>query len=452
MNIIIVGCGKVGRSVTEQLGKEEHDITVVDIRSDRVEMTVNTVDVMGIVGNGASYEVLTEAGVKKAHLLIAVTGSDELNLLCCLVARKAGGCHTIARVRNPEYSRQVALIKEDLGLSMTINPEYAAAMEISRILRFPSAMKIETFAKGRVEILQFRIQKNSLLANYAISEITTKLGLDILVCAVERGGEVLIPNGNFVLEVQDRVHFIAPPKKAGEFFQKIGVDTHQVKDAMIVGGGKIAYYLAKQLLNMRIKVTIVEMSKERCEQLSDMLPQAMIIQGDATDETTLMEEGLPYTESFVALTNLDEENILLSLFAASKSRAKLVTKINRVNFNEIIDNMDLGSVIYPKKITTDYILQYVRAMQNSIGSNVETLYQLADGQVEALEFYIREDSPVVNIPLESLKLRENLLIGCINRKGKVITPRGQDMIQVGDTVIVVTTNQGLRDIKDILQS
>ncbi|RZT03093.1 Trk system potassium transporter TrkA [Cuneatibacter caecimuris] len=452
MNIIIVGCGKVGRSVTEQLSKEEHDITVVDIRSDRVEMTVNTVDVMGIVGNGASYEVLTEAGVKKAHLLIAVTGSDELNLLCCLVARKAGGCHTIARVRNPEYSRQVALIKEDLGLSMTINPEYAAAMEISRILRFPSAMKIETFAKGRVEILQFRIQKNSLLANYAISEISTKLGLDILVCAVERGGEVFIPNGNFVLEVQDLVHFIAPPKKAGEFFQKIGVDTHQVKDAMIVGGGKIAYYLAKQLLNMRIKVTIVEMSKERCEQLSDMLPQAMIIQGDATDETTLMEEGLPYTESFVALTNLDEENILLSLFAASKSRAKLVTKINRVNFNEIIDNMDLGSVIYPKKITTDYILQYVRAMQNSIGSNVETLYQLADGNVEALEFYIREDSPVVNIPLETLKLRENLLIGCINRKGKVITPRGQDMIQVGDTVIVVTTNQGLRDIKDILQS
>ena len=425
---------------------------MVDIRSDRVEMTVNTVDVMGIVGNGASYEVLTEAGVKKAHLLIAVTGSDELNLLCCLVARKAGGCHTIARVRNPEYSRQVALIKEDLGLSMTINPEYAAAMEISRILRFPSAMKIETFAKGRVEILQFRIQKNSLLANYAISEISTKLGLDILVCAVERGGEVFIPNGNFVLEVQDLVHFIAPPKKAGEFFQKIGVDTHQVKDAMIVGGGKIAYYLAKQLLNMRIKVTIVEMSKERCEQLSDMLPQAMIIQGDATDETTLMEEGLPYTESFVALTNLDEENILLSLFAASKSRAKLVTKINRVNFNEIIDNMDLGSVIYPKKITTDYILQYVRAMQNSIGSNVETLYQLADGNVEALEFYIREDSPVVNIPLETLKLRENLLIGCINRKGKVITPRGQDMIQVGDTVIVVTTNQGLRDIKDILQS
>lgn len=452
MKIIVVGCGKVGRSVTEQLSREDHDITVIDLRADRVSILTGNLDVMGIVGNGASGEVLAEAGIAGTDLLIAVTGSDELNLLCCLIAKKTGGCHTIARIRNPEYSRQISLFKEDLGLSMIINPEYAAATEISRILRFPSAMKIDTFAKGRVEILKFRIREGSSLIHYRVSDISAKLHCDVLVCAVDRDGETIIPNGNFIMEEQDVVYFIASPRNAAQFFKKIGVETHQVKNAMIVGGGKIAYYLAKQLLNMRIKVTIVELNKERCEELSDSLPEAVIIQGDATDETTLLEEGLSSMESFVALTNLDEENILLSLFAGSKSKAKLVTKINRVNFNEVIDQMDLGSVIYPKKITTDSILQYVRAMQNSIGSNVETLYQIADGKAEALEFYIRKEGPVVNIPLEKLRLKDHILIGYINRGGKVITPRGQDSLQVGDTVIVVTTNQGLRDICDILRS
>ena len=452
MKIIIIGCGKVGLTLAEMLSAENHDIVLVDSSSSKLQSIPESLDGMRILGNGASINTLMEAGIEDADILIAVTGSDELNLLCCLIAKKAGQCHTIARVRNPIYNKELSFIKEKLGLSMIINPELAAAAEISRLLRFPSAIKIDTFAKGRVELLKFRIRPEFGLNDLPIHQISSKTNSDILICGVERGNEIAIPDGNFVLKDNDVLSIVASPARAAAFFRNIGLKTHQVKNTMIVGGGTIAYYAAHSLLDMQIDVRIVESSRERCEQLSELLPGAIIICGDGTDKQLLLEEGLAEAESFVTLTNLDEENVLLSLFAKENSNAKLVTKVNKIAFTEIIENLDIGSVIYPKYLISDYILQYIRALSNSIGSNnVETLYKILDNRAEALEFIIREESAVTGIPLAQLKTKSNLLICCINRHGKIHIPRGQDSIQVGDTVIVVTTQTGLKDIQDILR-
>lgn len=451
MQIIIVGCGNVGTTLTEQLSKEGHNITVIDTESHKVEAVANQFDVMGVVGNGASFTVQNEAGIEEADLMIAVTASDELNLLCCLIAKKAGDCNTIARVRNPIYNREIAFIKEELGLSMVINPEYAAASEIARLLKFPSAIKVDTFAKGRVELLKCKIHEGSVLSGRPLTYISSGLHCDVLICTVERGEEVFIPSGNFALQEKDVISVVASSKKANEFFKKIGMATNRIKSCMIIGGGETTYYLAKQLLPMGIEIKIIEQDKDRCNELSELLPQALIIHGDGTERNLLHEEGLLQAHSFVSWTNLDEENIMLSLFAKSVSKAKTITKVHRIAYDEIIDSLDLGSVLYPKNITAEYILQYVRAMQNSIGSNIETLYQLIEDKVEALEFRVHEQSELVGVPLKELQLKENLLIACINRKGNIITPGGQDSIEVGDTVVVVTTNQGFHDLKDILK-
>lgn len=451
MQIIIVGCGNVGSTLAEQLGIEGHDITVIDIKNDVVQDLGNNYDIMGIVGNGAGYSVQKEAGIEEADLLIAVTGSDELNLLCCLIAKKAGDCHTIARVRNPVYSREIGFIKEELGLSMVINPEDAAAMEIARVLKLPSAIKIDTFAKGRVEMVKYRVEESSPLCDHKLKDISARMKCDVLVSSVERGEEVIIPDGNFVLHDRDEISIVGSARNTVQFFKKLGVPTTRARDAFIVGGGEIAYYLAKQLLAIGVGVKIVERDRERCEALSELLPQAIIICGDGTDRKLLFEEGMPQAESFAALTNIDEENIMLSLFVKSVSRAKLITKVHRIAFDEIIEKLDLGSVIYPKYITAESIIKYVRAMQNSIGSNIETLYRLNNDRVEALEFIVRENSPVAGIPLQELKLKPGLLICCVNHKGNITIPGGQSRISVGDTVIIVTTVTGLRDISDILK-
>ena len=451
MRIIIVGCGKVGRAITEQLSLEGNDVTVIDLNSVVVHDVTNNFDVMGVVGNGSSYRIQRDAGIEEADLLIAVTGSDELNLLCCLIAKKAGNCNTIARVRNPMYTEEINFIKDELGLSMTINPEYAAATEISRILRFPSAIKIDTFAKGRVELMKFIVDEKSFLNNSSLIDIAKRDQSNVLVCAVERGDDVIIPKGSFELQEGDTVSIVASPKDARNFFKKMGVETHQVKNVIIVGGGTIAYYLAKQLIAMGIAVKIVEKDRERCEQLSELLSKAVIINGDATNQEVLFEEGIAHTEAFVSLTGIDEGNIFLSLFARKCSKAKIVTKVNRISFDDIIHNFNLGSLIYPKYITAEYILRYVRAMRNSIGSNVETLYRIIENRAEALEFIITEDAPVVGIPLEELNLKDDIIIACINHKGQAITPNGRTTIEVGDSVVVVTTQRGLQDIKDILR-
>ena len=450
MDIIIIGCGKVGTTLAEQLVREDYNVVMIDTSAERMQRVSDDIDAIKLVGNGASISMQIEAGVQTADMLIAVTGSDEMNLLCCLIARKVGHCHTIARVRNPIYSNELTFIKQQLGISMIINPEYAAATEISRILRFPSAIKIDPFAKGKVELLKFKVMPEFELDGKSIQQITEHFRCDILFCAIEGKDYTTIPGGTNVIRNGDVISILATPQNAAAFFKKIGLKTHQVKNTVIVGGGTISYYLAKALLAMKIKVKVIEKDKNRCEFLSEELTDATIINGDGTDRSLLLEEGLESAESFVTLTNMDEENIFLSLFAKTISNAKLVAKVNRLAYDDIIDSLDIGSVIYPKYITADYILQYVRATQNSIGSNVETLYHILDGKAEALEFKICDNSPIVGRTLSELNLKKNLLVGCLYRDGSVRIPRGHDALEIGDRVVIVTTNRGLRDINDIL--
>ncbi len=451
MKIIIVGCGKVGVTLIEQLSNEGHDITVIDKDGGKLRTLTDNLDVMGVEGNGAIYQVQMEAGIQDTDLLIATTNSDELNMLCCLIAKKAGNCHTIARIRNPEYSEEIRFIREELNLSMAINPELAAATEISRLLKFPSAIKIDAFAKGRVELMKFRITEGSVLHNMQILEVPSRLGCNVLICAVERGNDVIIPDGNFRMQAGDKISFIAPMAEANNFFHKVGIGSTTIKSAMFVGGGKLTYYLAKMLEQTKIKIKIIEQNLDRCNELSELLPKAMIIHGDGSDQQLLMEEGIAQTDAFCSLTGFDEENIMLSLFAGSVSKAKLVTKINRIAFEDVIQQLNLGSIIYPKMITAEGIVRYVRAMQNCIGSYLDPLYQIVANKAEALEFRVGKDSPVTGSSLEQLTLKSNLLVACINRNGRIITPRGKDTIEPGDTVIVVTTHSGLKDLKDILK-
>ena len=452
MNIIIAGCGKVGRALAEQLSREKHDITVIDRKPEAIQQITNIADVRGVVGNGASFEIQMDAGIDTADLMIAVTDADEVNLLCCLIAKKAGGCQTIARVRNPVYHHEIHHIKDELGLSMVINPEWAAAMEMARLLRFPSAIDIDTFANGRIELLRFQLEEQNPLCNNKIKDLHMLSRCEVLICIVERGNEVLIPSGEVELKAGDMISVVASPVNASRFFKTIGIETNQVKNPMIIGGGKISFYLAKRLLEMGIQVKIIEKDRDACERLCEILPKAMIINGDGTDRELLAEEGLAKAEGFAALTNMDEENVMLALYAKSMSKAKKITKVNRNTFDTIIGSLNIGSLIYPKHITSETILQYVRAMQNSIGSNVETLYRLVDGNAEALEFVIKGKSEVTDIPLQELQLKPHILVCAINRKGKIIIPKGQDCIQEGDSVVIITTDCGAyKDIRDIMK-
>lgn len=452
MNIIIAGCGKVGRALAEQLSREKHDITVIDRKPEAIQQITNIADVRGVVGNGASFEIQMDAGIDTADLMIAVTDADEVNLLCCLIAKKAGGCQTIARVRNPVYHHEIHHIKDELGLSMVINPEWAAAMEMARLLRFPSAIDIDTFANGRIELLRFQLEEQNPLCNNKIKDLHMLSRCEVLICIVERGNKVLIPSGEVELKAGDMISVVASPVNASRFFKTIGIETNQVKNTMIIGGGKISFYLAKRLLEMGIQVKIIEKDRDACERLCEILPKAMIINGDGTDRELLAEEGLAKAEGFAALTNMDEENVMLALYAKSMSKAKKITKVNRNTFDTIIGSLNIGSLIYPKHITSETILQYVRAMQNSIGSNVETLYRLVDGNAEALEFVIKGKSEVTDIPLQELQLKPHILVCAINRKGKIIIPKGQDCIREGDSVVIITTDCGAyKDIRDIMK-
>lgn len=452
MRILIVGCGNVGQTLTQQLSKEGHDITVIEEKRNVLQNVVNSYDVMGIVGNGASYSIMKDAGIESADLMIAVTDSDELNLLCCLIAKKAGNCHTIARVRNPIYKKEINFIKEELGLSMVINPEEAAANEAERLLKFPSATKIETFARGRAELVKMIINEESKLCDKALKDIPPELKKHVLFSVVSRENEVYIPDGSFVLKAGDEVTIFGSSRNTVNFFKKLGLPTAKVHSTMIIGGGETAFYLAQNLISLGIKVTIFERDAVRCKELSEILPQALIINGDGTDKDMLLEEGVTSVESFVALTNLDEENIMLSMYVKSiNPKAKLITKVHRVNYGDIIGSLNIGSIIYPKNITADRIVQFVRGMTNSKGNNIETLYKLNDDRVEAAEFIVRSGSPVIGIPLAELGLKKGILIACINRGGDIISPSGDSTIKERDSVIVVTTLTGLKDISDILE-
>ena len=450
LRIIIVGCGKVGRTLVEQLSQEGHDITIVDRDGQKAQALANLYDIMGVQGNGASYGVLKEAGIETADLLIAVTQSDELNLLCCTVGKQVANCAAIARVRTPDYSREVGYLREKLGLAMIINPEMEAAAEAARILYLPTALEIDSFAHGQADLIKFKVPEGNVLDGMNLITLGQRIAPDILICAAERDGQVIIPRGQFTIQAGDFLSFAASRAVGKKFLEDIGFKTNRVRNAMLIGGGRAAYYLARQLLSMGIQVKIIEISRERCEELSILLPKAVTINGDGTNEDLLREEGIERDEAVVALTGIDEENILLTLFARRVSQAKTITKINRITFQDVINSLDLGSVIYPKYITSEAIIRYVRAMKESMDSNIETLYHMFDHRAEAVEFRVDAPSGVTDIPLKDLQLKDSLLVCAIYRDGKVRIPNGQDAIRVGDTIMVVTTHTGFSDIRDIL--
>ena len=449
LNIIIVGCGVVGTALVEQLVLENHDITVVDTSPQKVQKITDMYDVMGVVGNGASFSVQKDAGIIDADLIIAVTDSDELNLLCCTVASRVGHCSTIAKVRNPEYSHELNHIKDKLGLAMIVNPEYEASREIYKILCLPTALEVTSFAHGKADLVKIRIPHGNILDGMTLAQLGKSTN-DVLICGVERDKQIYIPTGDFELKAGDMISFVAPAKKVSDFFKHIGFKTNKVKNTMIIGGGDAGYYLAKRLSDNGIDVCLIDKDKERCEELATLLPKVVVINGNGVDEDLLTEEGIQSAESFVTLTGSDEENILLTVHAKQFSNAKLVTKINKIRFKDAINNLDIGSVIYPRYITSEAIIAYVRAKNASKGSNVETLYHLFDHRVEAVEFKIDKESKVTNTPIMKLKLKDNLLICFIFRRGKVIIPSGQDCILPGDSVMIVTTHTGFNDISNIL--
>ncbi len=451
MKIIIVGCGKVGSTLAEHLYQEGHDITIIDKQWDKLKYLSDRIDVLGVEGNGASVAAQREAGVQDSDILIATTNSDELNLLCCLIAKKAGNCQTIARIRDPEYYNEMRYIRDELNLSMVINPELAAAAEVARIIKFPSAMKVDTFANGRAELIRISVPEGSKLDGIRLSDIDAKLHCKVLICTVERGEELHIPHGDFTLNAGDIVSFIASHSVALLFFKASGANiSNNVRSIIIIGGGMMSYYVAKRLEETKIGVKIIEQDFAKCQKLSEMLPQAVIINGDGTDKKLLDEEGIGVVDAVGNFTGIDEENILLSLYEREMSKAKLLTKINRITFEEVIAGLDIGSIINPNSITSDNIVRFVRALNNSKGSNMETLYKIAQGRAEALEFRVKDDSKVVGKPLMELRLKPNILIACIIKGNQVNIPNGQSVIEKSDLVVIVSIEKGLNDLEDIL--
>lgn len=449
MRIIIVGCGKVGTSIATELNAEGHSITVIDTNREAVENLSNSLDVMGIEGNGSSFDVLREAGADRTDLVIAAAARDEINLYTCLMAKAAGVKHTIARVRNPEYTIDLPKVKDQLGLSMAINPELTAANEISRLLRLSGAIEIDSFAKGTVELIKVSLPFDSPIVSKKISDIDLLKG-KVRIGSVERGDDVFIPNGDFTLLAGDRISFVAKSDVATKFFKRINVAIGKSKDVILLGGGKISYYLAKNLIDSGSNVKIIEKNPTRCNELSDMLPEAVIIQGDCMDQDLLMSEGIEHANGVVALMDYDEENILISLYIKKVSKAKVITKVNNISFDNILNDLKIENIIHTKSLTGEYIARYIRAMQNSLGSNVETLYRLNDDKVEALEFRVKGKSKVTDTPLYDLNLKDNLQIMCINRRGKIILPQGSDKILIDDSVVIITKHKGLSDLEDIL--
>lgn len=454
MNIVIVGNGKFGNTMTEYISKENYNVVVIDINPDIVEKVINQYDVLGIVGNGTNYETQMEAGVNHADILIAATHSDELNILCCIVAKKIGAKNTIARVRNPEYANQKAFWRDSLGINQIVNPDYEIAEEISRILRFPSAVKIESFSKGRVELAEIKLGAGNPLIGLALHSLNRKFNIKVLVCAVQRGEQVYIPSGNFTLESGDSIYVTASHNELSSFVKALGIYKQRVKSAIIIGGGKNGYYLAKMLCDSGLEVKLIEKNEKRCEELTEMLPNARIVHGEGTEQALLMEERIDSFDACVALTDIDEENIIISMFAEKMQINKIVTKIDRMSFLDMLGSIGIESILSPQDVSANLIIQYIRATENSNMSNsVQRLYKLLNNRVEALEFYVAKDesSEFIGIQLRDLKLKNEVLIACIIRGTDLIYPKGDDTINAGDIVIVVTTNTSLKALEDIFR-
>ncbi len=450
MKIVIVGNGKVGFSLAEHLVKESHDLTIVDMQEEPLRKASDILDIMSVKGNGVSSSTLKEAGAEYADLLVAATSSDEVNMVCCSTAKHLGAKCTIARIRNPEYTMGIIELKKTMGIDMVINPENASATEIARWLRFPSAANIETFCRGRVELMGFRLQAKDFMVGkplYALSDQVKKLSL--LFCAIERDSEVFIPDGAFVPKENDKLYVIGRPSSLDQFFRLLGRYCPKVKDVFIVGGGKISLYLTTILEKMKMRTKIVELSPERCRQISEQLNHTMVICGDGTDQELLNEERLASSDAFVALTDRDEDNLILSLYAMQLGISKVITKSNRQNYAGIARAVGLDSIISPKSITVSQILQLVRGMENSEGSVMTTLYRIADGLAEAMEFSVGSHTKHLGVALKDLTLKKGILLAVIMRNGEIIIPEGNSSIQEGDSVIVIARDHHLLNLNDI---
>ncbi len=451
MKIVIIGDGKVGYRLAKQLSEENYDVVLIDNNAGKLKEAINRLDIFCITGDGVSAEIQKEAGVPDADLVIACTTTDELNMLICLIAKRLGAENTIARIRNPIYYEQLDMLKEDLRLSMAINPELAVANEIARVLIFPSASKVETFVKGKVELVEVLLREGNPIVGMSLAEVYKKLQIKILVCAVQRGKEVYIPDGSFELQKGDKLHIASSHQQLEQFFNAVGTKKRAIKKVIIAGGGRVGFYLAKQLCAMGMQVKIIEESRKKSEYLCEQLPKATIIHGDATDHDLLIEEGVGQADAFVALTGLDEENIIVSLFAKAQGVEKIVAKVNEDSRVQMVEGLGLDSLVSAKTATADAIISYVRARQNSYSSaNVETMYRLVDDRVEALEFIIKENAHYTNVALKDMKIKQNNLIACIVRNRQIIIPSGNDWFQPGDSVVVVTRDKKVQDIKDIL--
>lgn len=452
MNIVIVGCGKIGTTILSSLVAEGHDVIAIDSNPKVINEITNIYDAIGVCGNGNDCETLSEAGIDKAELFVAVTGSDEMNMLSCFLARRMGAKHTISRIRNPEYNDQsLGFIKHQLGLSMSINPDLLAAHELFNVLKLPSAVKIETFSRRNFEMVELKLKPDSQLDGISLSELRRKYNVKLLVCVIQREDEVYIPDGSFVLKSGDKIGITATSAEIMRFLKMLGTMQKQARNVMILGGSRTAYYLAKMLIASGNSVKIVEQDHKRCIDLCEALPNAVIIQGDGAQQELLREEGLRSMDAFVALTGMDEENILISFYASSQNVPKVISKVNRDEFAYIADKIGLDCIVSPKKIISDILVRYARALHNSLGSNVETLYQLMDGKAEALEFNINQDCKLVNIPLKDMKLKQNILIAGIIRGRRIIIPAGDDIILPEDKVVVIAAGRKLNNIEDIIQ-
>ena len=452
MKIIVLGAGKVGKTLIKHMSNEDHDIIVVDQKATKVEEVVNQFDVIGVVGNGGSYDILMEAGAQDANLIICVTTSDELNILAGLMAKKMGTKHTIARVRNPDYSSQRDFMRNQLGFSMIVNPELEAASEIRRVLSFPSAVKVDTFSRGKVELAEFFVEDHSRLNGVELSQLHKITKTNILVCAVSHNEDVIIPDGNYVIKPGDHLYITGTHRDLSRFCLDIGVITTRIKNVIIVGGGKIAYYLSKQLSTQGIKVKIIEKDKNRCQVLAEKLPYVTIIHGDGSDDELLNEEGIENTDAVLALTGLDEENIVLSLSAKSLYHKKTIAKVTRMNYAGLSDVLKVDSIVAPKKIVASQIIRYVRAKMNKDNdSSVKTLYKIVDGEVEAIEFKVTEQFKYLHKTLNEMKIKEHVLVAAIIRENEVIVPKGNTTMELNDYVIIVSRGEIMKSLNDILR-
>ena len=451
MKIVIAGSGKVGRSVASLLSEEGNDVTVIDQDADTISSVSNDIDVICVEGNAADPESLRGAGVESADLLLAATEKDEVNMVCGIIGRKLGAKHVIARIRDPQYLHQEHFLREALGLSQIVNPEYECAKEISRILRFPGASRVDSFSKGSVEIAEHKITDKSVLTGLALKDLSTRFGAKILIALVERNGSAIIPNGNTILKAGDRLSITGASKELRRFFVSIGEYKRPVRHVMIMGGGRTAVYLTRLLEESGIEVTVVERDREICDRLCDLIPEAHVVCGDATRSDVLQEDGIATADAFVAVTGDDEDNIITALYAKNRGVDKVIVKVNRDYLSEIIENVGLSSVVSPKDIVAQQLARYVRAMSNSMGGSMETLYRLADGKVEALEFKVSEDSACANIPLKDLKLKPNILISAIIRGSKSIIPDGSSRIQPGDHAVIVAPAGKIGNMDAILE-